>query len=42
MSSTEVPLTSEAEAEGQDATLASDPPFDSVKEGQVDADDDSR
>jgi hypothetical protein len=36
---TEVPLTSEAQREGQDPYLVSDPPFETVKEGQVDADD---
>jgi hypothetical protein len=34
----EVPITEEARQEGQDPYLASDPPFETVKEGQVDAD----
>lgn len=34
----EMQLTPEAEAAGQDATLASDPDFETVKEGIVDAD----
>ena len=35
-----IPLTPEAEKEGQDPFKVSDPPFENVKEGQVDADSD--
>lgn len=38
MTEPEIPLTDEAKEEGQDPMLASDPPFEKVKEGQVDAD----
>lgn len=34
----EIPLTPEAEKAGWDANLASDPDFETVKEGIVDAD----
>lgn len=33
-----IPLTEEAKAEGQDPYLASDPDFETVKEGILDAD----
>lgn len=37
---TAIPLTKEAEEEGQDPFLTSDPSFEDVKKGQVDADSD--